>query len=195
MESIVYELLLNKHYSFYLTKSYENDVKHKDIKNIMRYLNNGSLDFALIDLGDQNLNNSIQSQYVNIFEVLEIPYFTIELPDHIKIHYSNILDEINYKLAELNSTYSALKNKNLPKAQELKFLIDKYSKDIEEIERYLNLKWKPQKIINKILMFIKDSKQNEITFVYIGDEKTFPSIMKLLKRHKVNSNVLFVQKS
>ncbi|MFX0188154.1 MAG: hypothetical protein ACFE8A_10500 [Candidatus Hodarchaeota archaeon] len=175
-------------------RNHEVDVQRKDVRIFMDYINHIPIDFVLIDSGSDPVENFNHSSYAKVLEALEIPYFIINLPDHIKDHYSKALGEINYKLEELTSCYSGLKDKSTPEAQELKFLIDRYTKDIQETEKYLNFKYRPQAIIKKILSIVRN-RGEEITFAHIGDQKTFPSIMKLLKDNDIKSNVLFVHKA
>ena len=71
-------------------------------------------------------------------------------------------------------------------------MIERYSKDLQGLDRYINLKVRSEAIVEKMLRLIEDRNDSELSFVHIGEENSFLEIMRRLKEENVKSNVVFV---
>ena len=136
-----------------------------------------------------------KEMYDNLLNRFEIPYFTIELPYYVKEHFSKEIVDFQNKVHELKAGYDMLVNKNTSSAQALKFLIEQYSNELDELNRYINFEVRTEAIVKKILAVLKGRENNDLTFVHFGEENTFIQIMKRLKELDVKSNAIFIQKS
>jgi len=188
------EYVVDKNHLMYLERDLEFDDKENEIEDLIENLNNISINFATIDLGIMSLREFNATFLANLLSKLKIPYFTIQLPSYVKGHYSKDILEINNKYKELKATYNTLENKNTPGAEELKFLMYHYSKELMELKRYIK-KIRTEAISNKILDIIKGHEDNLWTFIHFGEENTFLEIMTQVKEQNVKSNVIFIPKS
>ncbi|MFX0106374.1 MAG: hypothetical protein ACFE75_12920, partial [Candidatus Hodarchaeota archaeon] len=112
------------------------DVNGKSIEDLIGKFRDIPVDFATIDLGYMNLREFNKTHLAKVLKEFGIPYFTIELPHYVKGHFTSQISEIQNKYNELKSTYSMLKDKNTPGAQELSYLIDYYSNELRELNYY-----------------------------------------------------------
>ena len=195
MVSMMFESLVDKNFSIYMMGDLESEVKDASIKDMVQNFLSMPIKFATIDLGYMTLREFDKTDLSRILKEHEIPYFTTELPYYVKGHFAKEIDKIRNKLDELLGTYDTLSNKNTCSAQELKILIERYSKDLRELDRYINLKVRSEAIVEKMLRLIEDRDDPELSFVHIGEENTFLEIMRLLKDENVKSNVVFVELS
>jgi len=195
MKNIMFETLVDRNFSVYSIRDLDAEVKDEDIEDLIGKIKHIPVHFATIDLGHMNLREFNGTRLANELKKFEIPYFTIELPHYVKGHYASQISEIQNKYNELNTTYNSLKDKNSPGAQELSYLIDYYSKELMELNHYLNQQIRTKSIVEKILSVIKDRDSKNLNFVHFGKENTFVEIMKQLKDRNVKSNIIFIQKS
>ena len=187
------ESIVDKNFSIFY-KNFENVVEEKNIESLVENFNDLPVDFALIDLGYINLRNFNKTYIARLLNKYEIPYFTVELPNYVKEHFSEEIIKIQNKFEELKLAYDIIDNKNTASAQELRFLMDQYSNELEEIDRHINLQLRTENIINKILAIVENRKDGEFTFVHFGEENTFIEILQRLKKSNVKTNVLFIPK-
>ncbi|UCD02173.1 MAG: hypothetical protein JSV23_03925, partial [Promethearchaeota archaeon] len=195
MNSIMFETLIDDNFSVYLMRDTDADVTGKDIEDLVGKFRDIPVDFATIDLGYMNLREFNETYLAKVLKEYNIPYFTIELPHYVKGYFTSQISEINNKYDELKSTYSMLKDKNTPGAQELSYLIDYYSNELRELNYYINQQIRIESAVNRILSVIKDRDSKNLTFVHFGEESTLVEIMKHLKEQNVKSNILFIQRS
>ncbi len=195
MNSIIFESLADKNFSAYLIRDLDAEIKEEDIEDLFEKIKSIPVNFATIDLGYMNLREFNETFLAKVLNKHEIPFFTIELPHYVKGHFASQISEIQKKYNELKSTYDSLKDRNTAGAQELSYLIDYYSKELRELNHYINLQVQTQAITKRILEVIKDRDSKDLTFVHVGEENSFVEIMKQLKEFNVKSNVLFIQKS
>jgi hypothetical protein len=177
----------------YLMRSPEEEYREEDLKELVKGIDAIKAKFATIDLGYMELREFNETALAKLLKDHKIPYFTSELPYYVKDHFSKEVDDIKDKLEELMGTYSSLSNKKSGSALELKVLIDRYTEDLAEIDKYITMKVRAGAIVSKILSVVKDPSDKETTFVHFGDEKTFLEIMKRLKEKGLKSNVVFIQ--
>ncbi|MFX0081165.1 MAG: hypothetical protein ACFE94_05375 [Candidatus Hodarchaeota archaeon] len=195
MKNIMFETLVDKNFSVYSIRDLDVKLKEENIEELIGKIKHIPVHFATIDLGKMNLREFNRTHLANVLKKFEIPYFTIELPYYVKGHYASQISEIQNKYNELNTTYNSLKDKNSSGAQELSYLIDYYSKELMDLNHYLNQQIRAKSIVEKILSVIKDRDSKNLTFVHFGKENTFVEIMKQLKEINVKSNAIFIQKS
>ena len=191
----MFETLIDDNFSVYLMRDTDADVSSGDIENLVAKFRDIPVNFATIDLGYMNLREFNKTHLAKVLKEFEIPYFTIELPHYVKGHFTSQISEIQNKYDELKSTYSMLKDKNTPGAQELSYLIDYYSNELRELNYYINQQIRTDSAVKRILSVIKDRDSKNLTFVHFGDESTLVEIMKQLKGQNVKSNILFIQRS
>lgn len=192
MVSMMFESLVDKNFSIYMMGNIEAEVKEDTIEDMVENFLNMPVKFATIDLGYMTLREFDKTNLSRVLKEHEIPYFTTELPYYVKGHFAEEIDKIRNKLDELLGTYETLSNKNSGSAQELKILIERYSKDLQGLDRYINLKVRSEAIVEKMLRLIEDRNDSELSFVHIGEENSFLEIMRRLKEENVKSNVVFV---
>lgn len=192
-QQILLEPVVLNNFSMYLMRSPEAEYKEEDLKDLVKGIDAIKAKFATIDLGYMELREFNESTLAKLLKEHNIPYFTSELPYYVKDHFSKEVEDIKLKLEELMGTYSSLSNKKTAGALELKVLIDRYTEDLGEIDKYITMKVRAGAIVSKILSVVKDPKDKDTTFVHFGDEKTFLEIMKRLKEKEVKSNVVFIQ--
>ena len=195
MNSIMFETLIDDNFSVYLMRATDADVTGKDVEDLVSKFREIPVDFATIDLGYMNLREFNETYLAKVLKEFKIPYFTIELPHYVKGHFTSQISEIKNKYDELKSTYSMLKDKSTPGAQELSYLIDYYSNELTELDYYINQQIRTESAVKRILSVIKDRDSKNLTFVHFGDENTLVEIMKQLKERNVKSNILFIQRS
>ncbi|MFX1385376.1 MAG: hypothetical protein ACFFBP_23410 [Promethearchaeota archaeon] len=193
MKTIMFDTLGDNNFSVYSIRDLDIEVKDEDIEDLFEKIKNMSVDFATIDLGYMNLREFNQTHLAEVLNKFEIPFFSIELPYYVKGHYASQISEIQHKYNELKNTYNSLKNTNSPGAQELKYLIDYYSKELIELNNHIDQNIRIESIVKKILSVLKDRDSKNITFMHFGEENTFVEIMKQLKYRNVKSNIIFFQ--
>ncbi|MBY9016637.1 MAG: hypothetical protein KGD68_13165 [Candidatus Lokiarchaeota archaeon] len=170
-------------------------VKEMYIDDLVEKIKHIPVHFATIDLGLMNLKEFNQTYFAKALNKYEIPYFTVKLLHHEKEDFSNELLVIQKKCNELKTTYDSLKDRNTPSAQELKYLIDHYSKELMELKQYIDQEIPVDAISTRILQLIKDRDSEDLTFVHFGEEDTFAEIVNQSKEQNIKSNIIFVQKS
>lgn len=195
MNSIMFETLVDNNFSVYMMQEKDGKFKEDNIENLFNTIKDIPINFATIDLGYMNLREFTKTALSKVLKKFEIPYFTVELPHYVKGHFSSQISEIQNKYDELKSTYDSLKNKNVPSAQELCYLIDYYSNELKGLKHYISKQVRTNAITKRILEVLKDRKDKDLTFVHFGEENTFVEIVKQLKEKNVKSNILFIQSS
>ena len=170
-------------------------VKRVYIEELMEKVKSIPVHAAIIDLGERDLEEFNQTYLVKILNESEIPYFTLELPHYRKGQFLSQLLDIQKKYDELKRNYESLEHKNTPSAQELSYLIDRYSNEIMELKHYINQLTQTGSIISRILEVIQNLDSEDLTFIYIGEENTFAEIVRQAKHYGFKSNILFIQKT
>jgi predicted transcriptional regulator YdeE len=191
----MFETLIDDNFSVYLMRDTDADISSGDIEDLVGKFRDIPVNFATIDLGYMNLREFNETRLAKVLKEFEIPYFTIELPHYVKGHFASQISEIKQKYDELKSTYSSLKDKNSPGAQELSYLIDYYSNELRELNYYINQQVRTESAVKRILSVIEGRDSKKLTFVHFGEESTLVEIMKQLKERNVKSNILFIQRS
>ncbi|MFX1502786.1 MAG: hypothetical protein ACFFDH_17630 [Promethearchaeota archaeon] len=192
MKTIMFDSL-GDNFSLYSFRDLDVEIRDEDIEDLFEKIKNMSVDFATIDLGYMNLREFNQTHLAKVLNKFEIAFFSIELPYYVKGHYASQIGEIQHKYNELKNTYNSLKNTNSPGAQELKYLIDYYSKELIELNNHIDQNIRIEAIVKKIVSVLKDRDSKSITFMHFGEENTFVEIMKQLKYKNVKSNIIFFQ--
>ena len=195
MNSIMFETFMDDNFAVYKVSDIGQDFTGEGANNLFEKFKEIPVSFVTLDLGYTTLREFNETHLAKVLKQYEIPYFSVELPYYVKGHFSSQIGEMKNKYHELKSCYDALKNKNSPGAQELSYLIDYYSNELQELNYYINQQVRVDSICEKILSVIEGRDSRDLTFVHIGEENTLVGIMRELKARDVKSNIIFVQKS
>ncbi|MFW9881088.1 MAG: hypothetical protein ACFFG0_49125 [Candidatus Thorarchaeota archaeon] len=177
MKSILFEPLPDDNFSIHLMNDMEIDTSGEGIDNLVRKIRDYKISFVTIDLGNLSLREFNNTPLARSLKEFEIPYFTIELPYYVKGHFTNQIKEIEEKYYELKSTYDILVEKNKPAAQELKNLIDYYSKELRKLDNFINLNVRTKLIFKKFQSLIKDKYCKNLSFMQFGESFFFIGIL------------------
>jgi len=139
------------------------------------------LDFATIDVENENLRSFNKSPLTKLLEQFEIPYYTVDIPEYAKGYLNEEIIEKEDLVNELVEEFLKMSDKNSLKGLNLKSWIDVLKDEIEEKRLFLKLKLRPQWIVKKILDIIRSDKKRKITFVHFAQDNVFMETMKLLK--------------
>jgi hypothetical protein len=189
---MMFESIAEKDFPVYLITELDNEVLEENVEDLVEKVKNIPIHFATIDLGYIDTRKFNDTYLAKALKKFDVPYFAIELPHYVKGHYASQVSEIQNKYEELKSTYDSLNDKNVPSAQELRYLIDYYSNELMELKYHINQKVRTTTITKRILEVVKDRDEKELTFVHFGEENTFVEIMRQLNSHNVKSKFFFM---
>ncbi|MFX1379786.1 MAG: hypothetical protein ACFFA4_11920 [Promethearchaeota archaeon] len=193
MKSTMFEPLPDTDFSIHLMNDLELEASGNEVENILSQIRDLHVNFATIDLGNTTLREFENTPLAMSLKKLNIPYFTIELPYYVKDYFTKEINEIREKYYELKATYDILEYKNNPTAQELNNLLKYYSKEINELNNYINIEVRTKLIFKKILSLISGKSNKNLTFVHFGERNFFMGIFNLIESIR-NKNQFLNQK-
>lgn len=181
MEVLEIKPVRNKEIIVYLVKISSIQSKSNAKVNIIEFLSRINVNFATIDLENENLRSFNKSSLAKILEQYKIPYYTVDIPEYAMGYLMTEIIEKEEQVNELIEEFLSMKNKESIKGLNLKSWIDFLKEEIDEKKLFLQLKLRPQWIAKKILDIIRSKNNNEITFIHFAQDKIFNEIMNLLK--------------
>jgi len=153
----------------------------KTIRDLIEFFKYADIDFATIDVENDNIKNFTQSSLSRLLNHEKIPYFTVDIPEYAMGY---IVEEILEKEDQVNKLieeYVSMKDKDTFKGQNLKSWISVLKDEIEEKKNILQMKLRPQWIVKKILDIIKSKNKKEINVIHFAQDTIFIETMNLLK--------------
>lgn len=181
MEVLEIKPVRNKEIIVYLVKISSIQSKSNAKVNIIEFLSRINVNFATIDLENENLRSFNKSSLAKILEQYKIPYYTVDIPEYAMGYLMTEIIEKEEQVNELIEEFLSMKNKESIKGLNLKSWIDFLKEEIDEKKLFLQLKLRPQWIAKKILDIIRSKNNNEITFIHFAQDKIFNETMNLLK--------------
>ena len=181
MEVLEIKPVRNKEIIVYLVNRSNIKSKPNANVNIFEFLNRKNVNFATIDLENENLRSFNKSSLAKILEQYTIPYYTVDIPEYAMGYLMTEIIEREDQVNELTEEFLSMRNKESIKGLNLKSWIDFLKEEIDEKKLFLQLKLRPEWIVKKILDIIRSKNNNEITFVHFAQDNIFNETMNLLK--------------
>ena len=178
---------LEKKIILYLVNIDNYHSKFNQLKDLMEYFKYKKVDFAIIDIEEEELKKFKNTPLATLLSNFKIPYFPTFIPEHTKKYFSKVILKKEDQIQNFKDKLDMLDDENSIKGNSLKFWIELYTKELIENRDFFNLKIKPQYLAETMLKKIDECREKVITFIHLGIEKTFPEITKILK--KVNPNM------
>lgn len=181
MEVLEIKPVRNKEIIVYLVKI--SDIKSKSNANVnlIEFLSHKNVNFATIDLENENLRSFNKSSLAKILEQYKIPYYTVDIPEYAMGYLMTEIIEKEEQVNELTEEFLSMRNKESIKGLNLKSWIDFLKEEIDEKKLFLQLKLRPEWIVKKILDIIRLKNDNEITFIHFAQDNIINETMNLLK--------------
>ncbi len=176
-----------KQIQLYLVNIDNYETQFSDLKELMDYFKYKTINFAIVDIEEEIFKKFKETPLAKLLNDANIPYHPTYMAQHTKKYFSKVILKKQKQIKNFRDEYNALEDNSCPRGRSLQFWIDLYSKEIEENRDFLNLKIKPQYLAKTILRLIDDCDEENVTFLHLGMEKTFPEIRKILK--DVNPNM------
>lgn len=181
MEVLEIKPVRNKEIKVYLVKL--SDIKSKPNANVNlnEFLSRINVNFATIDLENENLRSFNKSSLAKRLEQYKIPYYIVDIPEYAMGYLMTEIIEREDNVNELTEEFLSMSDKESIKGLNLKSWIDFLKAEIDEKKLFLQLKLRPEWIVKKILDIIRPKKSNKITFVHFAQDNIFNETMNLLK--------------
>ena len=183
---------LEKKITLYLVKIDNYRKNFNQLKNLMDYFKYKHINFAIVDIEEENLKEFERTSLAKLLHEFNIPYYPTFIPKHTKDYFSRVILKKEEQIRKFGEKYELLEDPTSPKGNSLKFWIDLYTKELIENRDFFNLKIKPQYLAETILTKIDQCKQKQITFIHLGIESTFPEITKILKQVNPKMDVSYL---
>lgn len=158
----------------------------------MDYFKYKTINFAIVDVEEDELKTFKETQLAKLLNELKIPYHAMYMAQHTKKYFSKVILKKEKQIKSFSVQYNNLEDKSSPEAQSLGFWIDLYSKELEENRDFLNLKIKPQYLAKTILRHLEEYEGEKVTFLYLGMEITFPELRKFLKEVNPDMDISYL---
>ena len=181
MEVLEIKPVRNKEIIVYLVKICNMKSKPNANVNLFEFLSRINVNFATIDLENENLRSFNKSSLAKILEHYKIPYYTVDIPEYAMGYLMTEIIEREDQVNELTEEFLSMRNKESIKGLNLKSWIDFLKEEIDEKKLFLQLKLRPEWIVKKILDIIRSKDNNEITFVHFAQDNICNETMNLLK--------------
>ena len=181
MEVLEIKPVRNKEIIVYLVKICNMKSKPNANVNLFEFLSRINVNFATIDLENENLRSFNKSSLAKILEQYKIPYYTVDIPEYAMGYLMTEIIEREDQVNELTEEFLSMRNKESIKGLNLKSWIDFLKEEIDEKKLFLQLKLRPEWIVKKILDIIRSKDNNEITFVHFAQDNICNETMNLLK--------------
>lgn len=181
MEVLEIKPLKNKKISVYMVKKAKWDVKIEEITKLIEYLKISEIQFAAIDLEEENLNKFKKSVLIKLLKKYKIPYYLVDIPEYVKSYIFEEIIEKKDQVDELITEWNSLEDKHSFKGLNIRSWIDLLESEVKEKTEFINLKVKPQWITKKILDILRTYKGEEMSFVLLAQENIFFIMIMLLK--------------
>ena len=181
MEVLEIKPVRNKEIIVYLVKICNMKSKPNANVNLFEFLSRINVNFATIDLENENLRSFNKSSLAKILEQYKIPYYTVDIPEYAMGYLMTEIIEREDQVNELTEEFLSMRNKESIKGLNLKSWIDFLKEEIDEKKLFLQLKLRPEWIVKKILDIIRSKNNNEITFVHFAQDNICNETMNLLK--------------
>ena len=181
MEVLEIKPVRNKEIIVYLVKISNIKSKPNANVNLFEFLSRINVNFATIDLENENLRSFNKSSLAKILEQYTIPYYTVDIPEYAMGYLMTEIIGREDQVNELTEEFLSMRNKGSIKGLNLKSWIDFLKEEIDEKKLFLQLKLRPEWIVKKILDIIRSKNNNEITFVHFAQDNIFNETMNLLK--------------
>ncbi|MBY8989535.1 MAG: hypothetical protein KGD58_02180 [Candidatus Lokiarchaeota archaeon] len=181
MEVLEIKPVRNKEIRVYLIKISNRKSKPNAKVNLIEFLSRINVNFATIDLENENLRSFNKSSLAKTLEQYNIPYYIVNIPEYAMGYLMTEIIEKVEQVDELIEEFLSMSNKESIKGLNLKSWIDFLKEEIDEKKLFLELKLRPEWVVKKILDIIRPKNNNEITFVHFAQDKIFNETMKLLK--------------
>ena len=157
--------------------------------NIFEFLSRKNVNFATIDLENENLRSFNKLSLAKILEQYKIPYYTVDIPEYAMGYLMTEIIKKEDQVNELTEEFLSMSDKESIKGLNLKSWIDFLKEEIDEKKLFLQLKLRPEWIVKKILDIIRSKNNNEITFAHFAQDNIFNETMNLLKDLEIKVKV------
>jgi glutaredoxin len=181
MEVLEIKPIRNKEIRVYLIKLSNIKSKPNAKVNLIEFLTRININFATVDLENENLRNFNKSSLAKTLEQYNIPYYLVNIPEYAMGYLMTEIREKEEQVDELEQEFLRMKDKGSIKGLNLKSWIDFLKEEIDEKRLFLQSKLRPEWITKKILDIIRAKDNNEITFVHFAQDNIFNEMMNLLK--------------
>jgi hypothetical protein len=184
--------LYEKQISLYLIKIDDHEKQFNDLKQLLDYFKYKTVNFAIVDVEEENLKKFNDTPLAKLLYDYNIPYHATYVANHTKKYFSKVILKKEEQIKRFLNEYQGLEDYDCPQGRSLKFWIDLYTKELVENRDFLNLKIKPQYLAKTILKQIDDCEEEKITFLYLGMESTFPELRKIFKDVNPNMDISYL---
>ena len=184
--------LNGKKISLFLIKIDDHETHFNDLKQLLDYFKYKTVNFAIVDVEEEDLKQFNDTKLANLLKEYKIPYYATYMAQHTKKYFSKVILKKEEQIKRFLNEYQGLEDYDCPEGRSLKFWIDLYTKELVENRDFLNLKIKPQYLAKTILKQIDDCEEDKITFLYLGMESTFPELRKIFKDVNPNMDISYL---
>ena len=140
MEVLEIKPVRNKEIIVYLVKICNMKSKPNANVNLFEFLSRINVNFATIDLENENLRSFNKSSLAKILEQYKIPYYTVDIPEYAMGYLMAEIIEKEDQVNELIEEFLSMGDKESLKGLNLKSWIDFLKGEIEEKKLFLQLK-------------------------------------------------------
>ena len=189
MEVLEIKHLKNKKIKLYLIRDESKKLNTFDYKKIRNILENESFRFAVVDLNEKKMKKSYFKPLLEFLEKRKIPYYSIDIPPHVKDYlYVEILEK-EAQINELEKEYENLildpKERDTFKVQNLKSWIDLLKIEVESKKTLIKLTVKPRWILKQIIDIANQINKDRFSIMHFTHEELFFELKKLFEEYNI----------
>ena len=189
MEVLELKPVKNKKVQLYLIKNEDNTINSEEYKFLEDLFHNRKISFVVATLKENELNKSIKTPLLRYLDKLSIPFFNVDIPEHVKYFFYSELSEQESLVAQLSKEYNILRSnpaeKESFKTQNLKSWIDLLKMELKEKKEFLTHTVKSNWIVKKVLDLIHNNKEKKISIIHFSPEKFLYELRELFESYNV----------
>jgi hypothetical protein len=189
METLEIKPIKNKKITLYLIRNKDQRLSNSQMKNFKSFLEKEKFRFAIIDLNKEEIKKSYEDAISKFLDKFWIPYYSIDIPDHVKDVLNVDIIEKEALMNELEIEYATLcddeNQKESYKAQSIKIWIGLLKNEIESQRKAIQLTIKPKWVVKKVLDIANMIRNDAFSIVYFTHEEIFSELKILFQNYNI----------
>ncbi|MFW9951164.1 MAG: hypothetical protein ACFFKA_13680 [Candidatus Thorarchaeota archaeon] len=189
MESLEIKPVKDKKVTLYLIRNKNQRLINSQLKNLKPFLEKEKFRFAILDFNKEEIKRSYRDAISKFLDKFWIPYYSIDIPDHVRDVLNVDIIEKEALMNELEIEYANLcddeDKKDSYKAQSLKIWIGLLKNEIESQRKAIELTIKPKWIVKKVLDIANMIRNDAFSIMYFTHEEIFSELKMLFQNYNI----------
>lgn len=198
MEVLEIKPLKNRTISLYLIRNKDQRLTNLQLKNLKSFLEKEKFRFAIIDLNKEEIKKSYEDAISKFLDKFWIPYYSIDIPDHVRDVLNVDIIEKEALMNELETEYAMLcddeAKRESYKAQSIKIWIGLLKNEIESQRKAIELTIKPKWVVKKVLDIANMIRNDAFSIMYFTHEELFSELKMLFQKYNIQVKKIDINK-